>query len=431
MRSVAQPECASRPLSEAEAEIYVASVCFKTGPPGPVGIEVEKIVHDVSAPAIAVPVSRVREAVAAAGGRLPGQGAITFEPGGQIELSSACAPDLPGLISAVRQDLAALELLLSKQGLRFGDRALDTVRAPRRTLDHPRYSAMEHHFDRSGPAGRTMMCSTASLQISLEAGRDSSGSDGFLTRWARLHSLLPVLVAMFANSPVNNGALNGWKSARQQIWLKTDPTRTAPVARSADPRQDWARYALDALVLCIPADGSRWEAPPGLRMRDWLRGQGPRPVMQADLDYHLTTLFPPVRPRGFLEVRVIDAQPGGDWEVPAAVVAALVDDSRAADRAAEACETLGPLRASMAVAARDGLENATLAGVAVACADAALEALARTGADEHTRSRVEKFFEQYTARGRSPADAVLENRQLSRPGNPPGTRPFGREEQYG
>lgn len=431
MRFLVQPEYGSRPLSETEAEIYVASVCFKTGPPGPVGIEVEKIVHDVSDPAIAVPVARVRDAVAAAGAGLPGRGAVTFEPGGQIELSSVCAPDLPGLINAVRQDLAALESLLSQQGLRFGDRALDTVRAPRRTLDHPRYSAMQQHFDRSGPAGRTMMCSTASLQISLEAGRDSSGSDGFLPRWQRLHSLLPVLVAMFANSPVHVGALKGWKSARQQIWLDTDPTRTAPVARSADPCGDWARYALDALVLCVPAEGRRWDAPAGLRMRDWLRGHGPRPVMQADLDYHLTTLFPPVRPRGFLEVRVIDAQPGGDWEVPTAVVAALVDDSQAADRAAEACKTLGPLHASMTVAARDGLADPTLAGAAAACADAALEALARTGADAPTRIRVEEFFERYTARGRSPADAVLENRQRSRTGVPPGTWPVGQEEHYG
>lgn len=90
MRSLERPESDSRPLSETEAEIYVASVCFKTGPPGPVGIEIEKIVHDVADASIAVPVERVREAVAAAGAGLPGRGAITFEPGGQVELSSAC-----------------------------------------------------------------------------------------------------------------------------------------------------------------------------------------------------------------------------------------------------------------------------------------------------------------------------------------------------
>lgn len=431
MRSLKRPESDAHPLSETEAEIYVASVCFKTGPPGPAGIEIEKILHDVSDPAIAVPVERVREAVAAAGVSLPGQGTITFEPGGQVELSSACMPDLPGLISSVREDLAVLELLLLERGLRFSDRALDTVRAPRRTLEHPRYSAMQHHFDLSGTTGKTMMCSTASLQISLEAGLSGSGSDGVLTRWRRLHSLLPVLVAMFANSPAHDGELKGWKSARQQIWLDTDPSRTAPVPRSADPSQDWARYALDALVLCIPGDSPRWDAPPGLRMRDWLRGEGPRPVVQADLDYHLTTLFPPVRPRGFLEVRVIDAQPGGDWEVPASVVAALVDDSQGADRAAEACEGLRPLQASMCVAARDGLTHPALARAAAACAGAAVEALARTGADAATRSRVESFVERYTARGRSPADDVFEDGRLPEKGVPHGNRLFRQEKQDG
>lgn len=427
VKSLDRPEADSRPLSETEAEIYVASVCFKTGPPGPVGIELEKIVHDVADPSIAVPVERVRDAVAAAGAGLPGRGAITFEPGGQVELSSACAPGLPGLISAVREDLGVLELLLSEHGLRFSDRALDTVRTPRRTLEHPRYSAMQRHFDLSGTAGKTMMCSTASLQISLEAGLSGSGSEGFLARWGRLHSLLPVLVAMFANSPAHDGELKGWKSARQQIWLNTDPSRTAPVPRSADPSQDWARYALDAFVLCIPGDGPQWDAPPGLRMRDWLRGEGPRAAVQADLDYHLTTLFPPVRPRGFLEVRVIDAQPDGDWEVPAAVVAALVDDSQGADRAAEACEGLRPLQDSMRVAARDGLADPALARAAAACADAAVEALARTGADTATRSRVENFVENYTARGRSPADAVFEDRRQPGKGGPHGNRPFRQE----
>ncbi|MFD1214854.1 glutamate-cysteine ligase family protein, partial [Arthrobacter sp. GCM10027362] len=336
MALLAEPGCAERPLTEPEAEIHVASACFRTGPAGAVGIEIERIVHDASDHALPVPVDRVRDAVAGAG--LPGGGAISFEPGGQLELSSACAPDLPGLIGAVRQDLAVIDPLVARQGLCFDGLALDAVRVPRRTLDHPRYAAMQRHFDRSGPAGRTMMCSTASLQVSLEAGPDQAGPGGAVSRWHRLHALLPVLVAMFANSPFHKGTPSGWKSTRQRIWLDTDRTRTAPVPGPAEPREAWARYALDALVLCIRGEGRCWDAPAGLRMRDWLRGGGPRPATRADLDYHLTTLFPPVRPRGFLELRVIDAQAGGDWEVPAAVVTALVDDARAADRAAEACE---------------------------------------------------------------------------------------------
>ena len=88
-------------------------------------------------------------------------------------------------------------------------------------------------------------------------------------------------------------------------------------------------------------DSPDWTAPPGLTFRDWLRegGSGPlRAPTAEDLDYHLSTLFPPVRPHGHMELRMIDAQPGDGWIVPAAVVTALADDERAADAALAAAE---------------------------------------------------------------------------------------------
>jgi len=398
------------PLSEPDAEVYVASVCFKTGPPGAAGVEVERLVHDVLNPRVPVPVALVSEAMAA-GGRLPGGGVISFEPGGQLEVSSACAADLPALVAATRADLAAVEGLLADAGLCFGAVALDPGRPPVRSLDHPRYAAMEHHFDRFGPAGRTMMCSTASLQISLDAGFDSPGTSGAAQRWKRLHNLLPVLVAMFANSPFLHGLPNGWNSNRQRIWLATDPTRTAAVPRTADPRLAWARYALDALVLCIPSVTASWTAPRGLTMRNWLRGEGPRAATLADLDYHLTTLFPPVRPRGFLEIRVIDAQAGSDWEPVTAMVTALMDDEHAADLAEEACAPVASLPDPIRTAARHALADPVLASAALGCAEAALMALPRLGADAATRSRAEDFVDRYTARGRSPANERLDRWQ--------------------
>ncbi|MBD1543860.1 ergothioneine biosynthesis glutamate--cysteine ligase EgtA [Arthrobacter sp. IA7] len=397
-----------RPLSESDAEVYVASVCFKTGPPGAAGVEVERLVHDAADPQTPVTVARVREAMAASAGALPGGGMITFEPGGQLEVSSACAPDLPALVAATRKDLAAVENRLSDAGLFCGPVALDAGRPAVRSLEHPRYASMERHFDGSGPAGRTMMCSTASLQISLEAGFDSPASTGAAQRWARLHNLLPVLIAMFANSPFLHGIPNGWHSNRQRTWLGIDPTRTAAVPRSEDPRWGWANYALDALVLCIPSEGLRWDPPKGLTMRDWLHGKGPRPATLSDLDYHLTTLFPPVRPRGFLELRVIDAQAGHDWEPVTAIVAALMDDEQAADLVADACAPLASLPDPMRTAAREALTNSALAAAARLCAEAALNALPRLGADATTRRLAEDFIGRNTARGRSPAQERLD-----------------------
>ncbi|MGN7253235.1 ergothioneine biosynthesis glutamate--cysteine ligase EgtA [Arthrobacter sp. SAFR-014] len=400
-----------RPLSESDAEVYVASVCFKTGPPGAAGVEVERLVHDLVDPQAPVTVARVRQAMAPLAGALPGGGTITFEPGGQLEVSSGCAPGLPALIAATRKDLAAVETRLSDAGLFCGPVALDAGRPAVRSLEHPRYASMERHFDGFGPAGRTMMCSTASLQISLEAGFDSPGSTGAAQRWARLHHLLPVLIAMFANSPFLHGVPNGWHSNRQRTWLDIDPTRTAAVTAvpgSEDPRSAWARYALDALVLCIPSQGRCWDPPPGLTMRDWLRGSGPRPATLSDLQYHLTTLFPPVRPRGFMELRVIDAQAGDDWEPVTAIVTALMDDEHAADLAAEACAPLASLPDPMRTAAREGLANCALAVAARLCAEAALNALPRMRADATTRSRTEDFIERNTALGRSPAQERLD-----------------------
>ena len=94
--------------------------------------------------------------------------------------------------------------------------------------------------------------------------------------------------------------------------------------------------------MCVREPGSQdWTAPPGVTFRDWLRdgGTGPlRAPTAEDLDYHLSTLFPPVRPHGHMELRMIDAQPGDGWIVPAAVVTALADDDRAADAALAAAE---------------------------------------------------------------------------------------------
>ena len=104
----------------------------------------------------------------------------------------------------------------------------------------------------------------------------------------------------------------------------------------------------------------------------WLRGDAPfarRPVL-ADLDYHLTTLFPPVRPRGYLEIRCLDAVPDRWWPALAGITAVLVDDPVAADIAAETCERLGE---TWTTAARDGLANPVLADAANRCLAVAAE----------------------------------------------------------
>jgi glutamate--cysteine ligase len=223
---------------------------------------------------------------------------------------------------------------------------MDPLRLPHRVLNLPRYAAMEEFFDRDGPWGRQMMCGTASVQVCVDAGEDSPGQSGYRARWELLHALGPVLVAAFANSPLRAGQPTGWKSARQQVWANLDPGRTRAPEVNGDLRAAWAGYALDAAVMCVrDEDSEDWTAPAGLTFRGWVRGSHRRPPTTADLDYHLSTLFPPVRPRGHLELRMIDAQPGDGWIVPTAVVSALTDDPVAADAARCAVEPVWEERA--------------------------------------------------------------------------------------
>ncbi|WP_097257123.1 MULTISPECIES: ergothioneine biosynthesis glutamate--cysteine ligase EgtA [unclassified Streptomyces] len=407
----------ARPIKEVEAEELIQGICFKNGPPRRTGVELEWLLHDPDDPLCPVGPERLAPAVAEVRA-LPLRSTVTTEPGGQLELSSPPSPSLDDCITVVDSDLALVRGVLKGHGLVLTGHGHDLWRAPRRVLTEPRYAAMETYFDRFGSAGRSMMCSTASVQVCVDSGDDTDGPHGYRFRWRLAHLLGPVLVAAFANSPLAGGRPTGWKSTRQRVWASLDPARTLAPAPAADPRTAWASYALDAPVLCVRADGTDWTAPAGLTFRDWLRGRGPRPATEDDLRYHLTTLFPPVRPRGHLELRMIDAQPGEDgWIVPLAVTTALLDDPTAAGLALRALQPLvgdtdtperAPRHPLWRAAARHGPAHPPLRDAAVACFAAAGEALARRGASAAVRSAVVSFVDRYVSQGRCPADDLLD-----------------------
>lgn len=424
-----KPSRAEPRLGHKEAEAHVGGICFKTGPPSRrVGVELEWLIQDRHAPGRIVSTGRLDAALAplAGPGGLPGGSALTREPGGQIELSAPPAPSLPSCVRTTATDLARLRAALDTAGLEAVGVGLDPLRSPPRILEHPRYRAMETYFDRIGPWGRLMMRATASMQINVDAGDDGPGPTGYRYRWRLLHRLGPVLVAAFANSPLWQGRPTGWASARQAVWARLDPGRTRPPDCDDEPRAAWARYALDAHLLCVrrtpPAD---WTAPPGRSFRAWLRdpldSRGPA---LSDLDYHLSTLFPPVRPRGWLELRMIDAQPGDGWVVPLAVVTALLDDPAAADAAWEATEPLTqgapePAAGVWLRAARHGPADPELGKAVRACFTAADGALARDPAAAEPRAAVAAFAERYAERGRCPADDLLAATEGKSPAPPP------------
>ena len=266
--------------------------------------------------------------------------------------------------------------------------------------------ALAEYHGRSGGKGLAVMCNSASVQVCLDAGDESDGWAGYRMRWWLADAIGPVLLAAFANSPRTVRGTR-WVSYRQALRFGTDATRTRAPRRGGEPRADWAHYALRAKVAMIaePAPAP-WSVPAGLTMRSWLRGHGPRPVTLDDLERHLGTLVPPVRPRGYLEFRMIDQQPGDGWVVPLAVVTALLDDPIAADAAAAATE-----HAALAAAPAPRLAGSPPARARRSPAGRRRAGLlhgrgGRAGAARgpaQVRRAVESFIERYVARGRCPA----------------------------
>ncbi|MFI6226071.1 ergothioneine biosynthesis glutamate--cysteine ligase EgtA [Micromonospora echinospora] len=363
---------------------HIARICFKTGPPLLTGVELEWTVHDAADPARPVDRDRLRAALGrhspttldseSPAERLHHGGTVTVEPGGQVELSTAPRPSLAALLTDTDADVGELTRLLAAAGLTLGRSGIDPHRPPRPVVDTPRYHAMRRAFDRRGPAGRTMMFGTAGVQVCLDAGERTD----LAARWTAAHAVGPPLLAAFATADRHAGRLTGWASARMAAWLAIDPTRTRPVWQPGDGHRDpvaaWTGYALAAPLICVRADGPDWTVPPGITFADWIDGALPRPPTTDDLDYHLSTLFPPVRPRGYLEIRYLDAQPGREWTVPVAVLAALFGDP-ATTAAAAACGA--PVADRWYQAARYGLADPPVARAARELLDLALAVLPR------------------------------------------------------
>ncbi|WP_326829893.1 ergothioneine biosynthesis glutamate--cysteine ligase EgtA [Streptosporangium sp. NBC_01810] len=406
MTGLATENTLIRNASDVEA---FARQCFLASPGEQVGVELEFLVFDRTAPARQVPWGRIAEALP----RLPGGSLVTFEPGGQLELSGPPG-SLPDAITRLTADVDAVREALRDAGLVPVGVGLDPLRPARRQLRLPRYEAMAEFLGM--PYGALMMCSTASIQVNLDLGERPA------TRWERAHLLGPVLVAAFANSPLSESRPCGWMSGRQAVWERLDRTRTAAVPATGDPAADWAEYLLDARLMAVreapqspenpenagdagDAEGTRYHpVRDGSTFRDLLAAAA-RPPTLADLTYHATTLFPPVRPRGWLEIRYLDAQHPASWPVCAAVTHALVTDDRAADSALAAAE---PCAGMWLRAARRGLADPMLRRAADACFRAALAALPRLGAAPALVCEVASFANRHVSPGRSPAADLLD-----------------------
>ncbi|MFL6748425.1 MAG: glutamate--cysteine ligase, partial [Sphingomicrobium sp.] len=241
-------------------------------------------------------------------------GTISLEPAGQLELSGAPLKDLHESCAESGRHLEQVKAIGDRLGLGFLGLGMwpDKARADLPIMPKGRYAIMLRHMPKVGNLGLDMMLRTCTIQVNL----DYSSVADMVKKFRVGLALQPVATALFANSPFTDGKPNGYKSFRSHIWEDTDPARTGMLPFVFDDGFGYERYcdyALDVTMYFVFRDGEYIDAA-GQSFRDFLDGKlpalpGEKPTL-ADWTDHLSTAFPEVRLKSFLEMRGAD---GGRW----------------------------------------------------------------------------------------------------------------------
>ncbi|MDQ3556155.1 MAG: glutamate-cysteine ligase family protein [Gemmatimonadota bacterium] len=325
-------------------------------------------------------------------------GVLSYEPGGQIELSSVPFHSATALLAALRSILLPLRRMAAEAGIEMLGAGIDPFNPLERApllLHGERYRRMDAYLSRRGPAGPRMMRQTASLQVNLDWGPEEEA----WLRWRVLNAAAPHLLAIFANSPRYAGDATGHASFRAAQWRALDPARTGVLRCGPDAAAEYLEWALRAPAILLPGGGSQ--------PRPFGEETGRREVGLADWHAHLSTLFPEVRPKGHLELRTLDAV---EPEHFAAAVALLAGLLYAPGSLRAATELLGaPSNVRLARAGEAGLADPLLARTASELWEIALdgcEALGSGFIDGATLEQARDFAERFTRRQRAPADEI-------------------------
>ena len=259
-------------------------------------------------------------------------GSVSLEPAGQFELSGAPLENLHQTCAETGRHLQQVKAAGEKLGLGFLGLGMwpDKARAELPIMPKGRYAIMLRHMPRVGTMGLDMMLRTCTIQVNLDYASEADMAKKFRVGLA----LQPLATALFANSPFTEGKPNGFLSYRSHIWSDTDPARTGMLPFVFEDGFGYERYAdymLDVPMYFVYRDGRYIDAA-GLSFRDFLRGElpvlpGELPTIE-DWNDHLSTAFPEVRLKTFLEMRGAD---GGPWgricALPAFWVGLLYDEA--------------------------------------------------------------------------------------------------------
>lgn len=379
--------------------------------PGLVGVEVELIpARPGTYPPKPVGKTELEEALAC-DPTLVSDASITFEPGGQVELGPSPSTTVVDLLENIEHLVGRLRRCVARSGIAMvstGTNMWHSNEILGLQTDRPRYRTMQAHFDQVGPYGRKMMRQTASLQVCLDFGGDEVAG----ARWLLANLAGPALTAAFANSAVFEGAATGLRSTRSAIWQEVDPSRTGFDGDQigSDRVEAYTSFALAAEAMPLPREDGE-TLPLRVPFGDWWALDGMRPD-EDDLAHHLTTLFPPVRLHGYMEVRYIDALPEHWIPIPVLILTALLYDQKACEDAlAGLSHCPDTLREEWRAAAALGMADAALRFQALLMFELALNALPRFPPGyfpADAAHRIAEYRDRYIASARCPADDQLQ-----------------------
>lgn len=348
-------------------------------------------------------------------------GSITLEPGGQFELSGAPLETLHETCREVNTHLREVREVADEVGAGF----LGLGFSPKWSLEETpmmpkdRYNIMKAYMPKVGTLGHQMMFRSCTVQTNLDFATEAD-----MVKKLRVSlALQPIATALFANSPFSDGKPNGYLSYRAHVWTDTDNNRTGMLHFAFDEGFGYEQYvdwALDAPMYFVKRN-SVFQDATGLSFRDFLKGElpllrGELPVL-SDWEDHLSTLFPEVRLKTFLEQRGAD---GGPWNRLCALPAfwvGLLYDQTALDAAWDlvkdwTAEERDAMRAGAAkTALKTPFRNTTLQDIAqqaLAIARSGLKARQRLNAHGENEALFLDDLDEIAKTGISPAERLLE-----------------------
>jgi glutamate--cysteine ligase len=291
-------------------------------------------------------------------------GRISFEPGGQLEISTSPQPTASSVIGSTRALVSMLREAMAEQGIELIARGVDPYndidRVPLQ-LHRDRYTEMTRYFDTLGPSGVRMMRQTAALQINVERGEDPR------SRWLLLNAIAPVVVALFSNSANYAGERSNYASYRAHLWRTLDDSRTGIPYDQADPVSRYLDFALDAVAIRSGNKTSPYQT-----FREWMNGDD---IGLDEWRFHLSTLFPEVRPKEYFELRSADTIEVEWLPAPLLFVTSLVYDPISAQNALNVVGL--PDSDLLVLAGIKGVRDPMLRGMTRALTDIALDGARR------------------------------------------------------